>query len=112
VTKTRSELWRKDREIMVSQILSGSSLVEALGHRLQGLRCFMHETLDLPEPPRYATCSVDNIRRLCEDIENLAVALMLRAKGLTNESDEILAEGLIQEIEEETFGLAPDPRGH
>ena len=112
MTKTRSELWRPDREAVVELATQSYPLLRALAVRLQMMRETMHAALELPQPPEYATTSVNNIKLLCNDLDHLTVALVLRARGLTSESDEILAEGLVRDIEEDLYGGTPNPRGH
>lgn len=112
MTKTRSELWRKEREDLARHALHGSTLLLDVNFQLEQLRATMHESLDLPPPAMYATSSVENTRLLCRDLRTLTIALALRAKGLTCEADETLAEAAVLEIEEETSGNVPHPRGH
>lgn len=86
VRKTTREAWRKTREAYLTQATYGFGLIAEVNRQLESMRSHFAETLELPEPPKYATTSLKNTKLLCSDLNVLAVQLILRAKGLTQES--------------------------
>lgn len=112
VTKTRKELWQNERDALVPLACRDMGLLAAVGKRLERVRYAMHMGLGLSEPPEYVSASMDNLVRLCDDIDALTIALILRARGLTCESDESLAEHMLVEFEEDMFGHSPNAKGH
>lgn len=86
VRKTTGEAWRKEREAFVASATHGFALVAEVNRQLESIRAHFAETLGRPVPSKYASTSVGNTRLLCDDLNILAVQLILRAKGLTQES--------------------------
>jgi hypothetical protein len=86
MAKFPAHLWRKQRLELLRDATQGCELLVAVSDRLERTRRHMYEVIEVPYPGAYVSTSVDNVKQLLGDIDALAVRLILRAKGLTQES--------------------------
>lgn len=87
-------------DVILSDGINSLRLLRAIGDRLEACRATMRTGLNLPEPKRYVSASVGQVGLLCDEIETLTIALVLKARGLTNEADEALAEDMVEGLED------------